>query len=142
VTVGSGYITASGRASNDAGWYVINNSNVSGTATGVRPDLLIYIPRRLLIGWRQTSYLGRPWRDYARVVFQNTYLHSNILAAGWSQWSSATPNTDHITFAEYKNTGTGASGTRASFATKLSAAVSMSTVLGSSKPSWIDASFL
>jgi hypothetical protein len=32
-----------GRSSNDANWYVINNSTVSGTGT---------------------SFLGRPWREY------------------------------------------------------------------------------
>ncbi|KAG8914767.1 hypothetical protein FRC00_011023, partial [Tulasnella sp. 408] len=102
-TVASGYITASGRASDDANWYVIDKTTVTGTGT---------------------SYLGRPWRqvilfwgliftsnpilngrNYARVVFQNSNLGSIIPAAGWTQWSTATPNTDHILFAEYNNTG-------------------------------------
>ena len=56
-TIGDGCITASGRSSNDSNWYVIDSSIVQGTGT---------------------AYLGRPWRDYARVVFQNTYLHSNV----------------------------------------------------------------
>ncbi|KAG8749257.1 hypothetical protein FRC12_013497, partial [Ceratobasidium sp. 428] len=60
---------------------------------------------------------------------------------GWSQWSSSTPNTDHILFGEYNNSGGGAWRTgRASFATKLSAGVSISTVLGST--SWIDSAYL
>ncbi|OJT15794.1 hypothetical protein TRAPUB_3900 [Trametes pubescens] len=48
--------------------------------------------------------------------------------------------TDHVTFAEYGNTGPGASGTRASFSTKLSAPVAIKTVLNST--SWIDPAFL
>ncbi|KAG9098740.1 hypothetical protein FRC06_006017 [Ceratobasidium sp. 370] len=40
-TIGNGYITASGRSSEDANYYVINNSQVTGTGT---------------------QYLGRPWR--------------------------------------------------------------------------------
>ncbi|RPD64827.1 pectin lyase-like protein [Lentinus tigrinus ALCF2SS1-6] len=118
-TIGNGYITASGRSSDDAFWYVIDNSTVQGTGT---------------------AYLGRPWRDYARVVFQRSTLGSNVPAAGWSVWGSSDPQTDHVTFAEYANTGPGASGTRASFSTKLSAPVSITTVLNST--SWIDPAFL
>ncbi|KAI1793818.1 pectin lyase fold/virulence factor [Ganoderma leucocontextum] len=115
-TIGNGYITASGRSSDDANWYVINNSTIQGTGT---------------------TYLGRPWRDYARVVFQNSVLGSNVPAVGWSVWGS---ETDHVTFAEYGNTGSGASGSRASFSTKLSGPVSITTVLHST--SWIDSAFL
>ncbi|KAI0766039.1 pectin lyase fold/virulence factor [Irpex lacteus] len=116
VATGTGWITASGRSSDDANWYVIDHSTIQGTGT---------------------MYLGRPWRDYARVVFQNSVLHSNVPQAGWSVWSTAT---DHVTFAEYNNSGDGASGPRASFSTKLSAPVSINTVLGST--SWVDKQFL
>ncbi|KAI0639667.1 pectin lyase fold/virulence factor [Trametes polyzona] len=115
-TIGNGYITASGRSSDDGFWYVIDSSTVQGTGK---------------------AYLGRPWRDYARVVFQKSTLGSNVPAAGWSVWNT---ETDHVTFAEYGNTGPGASGTRASFSTKLSAPVSIKTVLNST--SWIDPAFL
>ncbi|KAG8696201.1 hypothetical protein FRC09_008663 [Ceratobasidium sp. 395] len=120
-TVGNGWITASGRSSEDANYYVIDKSTITGTGT---------------------QYLGRPWRNYARVVFQNSALGSHIQAAGWTQWSSSTPNTDHILFGEYNNSGAGAwrSG-RASFATKLSAGLSMSTVFGGST-SWVDSAYL
>jgi pectinesterase len=33
-------------------------------------------------------YLGRPWRDYARVAFLNCGMGSHILAVGWDNWSS------------------------------------------------------
>ncbi|KAI0091555.1 pectin lyase-like protein [Irpex rosettiformis] len=118
-TVASGWITASGRSSDDANWYVIDHSTIQGTGT---------------------AYLGRPWRDYARVVFQNSVLNSNVPSAGWSIWNTGTPQTDHVTFAEYNNSGAGAAGSRASFATKLSAPVSITTVLGST--SWVDSQFL
>ncbi|KAG8963679.1 hypothetical protein FRC05_004560 [Tulasnella sp. 425] len=115
-TVASGYITASGRSSDDGNYYVIDNTTVTGTGS---------------------SYLGH----YARVVFQNSNLGSIIPAAGWVQWSSTTPNTDNILFGEYNNSGAGAwqSG-RASFATKLTAPISITTVLGST--SWIDSAYL
>lgn len=57
-------------------------------------------------------YLGRPWRDRARVVFQNTSLSAVINSAGWSVWSASDVNTEYVYFREFKNTGTGASGTR------------------------------
>lgn len=65
---------------------MINNSNVQNINSSVTA---------------YTNYLGRPWSNYARVVFQNTYLGNNINAAGWSVWSKTTANTDHVTFAEY-----------------------------------------
>ncbi|KAG8920804.1 hypothetical protein FRC00_009508, partial [Tulasnella sp. 408] len=105
-TVGSGYITASGRSTSDANYYVIDHTTVQGSGS---------------------VYLGRPWRNYARVVFQNSVLGSNIVTAGWKNWSDSDPRTDNILFGEYNNSGSGAwkSG-RASFATNLSSGVSIS----------------
>ena len=126
---GVGAITANGRASSsDVSYYVINRSSVaakSGTtiASG-------------------SIYLGRPWSQYARVVFQKTVLSAIINSAGWEVWSSSTSNTGGVTFEEYGNTGAGASGTRASFSSKLSSAVSISTILGSSYTSWVDSTYL
>ncbi|KAG9006496.1 hypothetical protein FRB94_014348 [Tulasnella sp. JGI-2019a] len=120
-TVGAGCITASGRETADGYYYVINNSTITSTS--------------------YANYLGRPWRDYARVIFQNSYLGSNIQSAGWSIWSSSTPLTDHVTFGEYGNTGPGAwNSGRASFATQLTAPVTISTVLNST--SWINSAYL
>ncbi|CAE6518532.1 unnamed protein product [Rhizoctonia solani] len=119
-SVGSGAITASGRSSSDSNYYVIDSSTVEGTGT---------------------VYLGRPWSDYARVIFQNSNIGSQVQAAGWEVWSTATPNTDHVYFGEYNNSGAGAWGTgRASFATKMSAGISIGTVLGST--SWVDSSYV
>ncbi|KAG8763529.1 hypothetical protein FRC11_002042 [Ceratobasidium sp. 423] len=119
-SIGNGCITASGRSSADNNYYVINDSTIEGTGT---------------------VYLGRPWGSYARVIFQNSNIGSDVVAAGWQAWSSATPNTNHVLFGEYNNNGAGAwrSG-RASFATKLSAGVSITTVLGST--SWIDSAYM
>ena len=53
-------------------------------------------------------YLGRPWRPYARVVYLNTSLPSDLSSAGWNNWSKASNETTAF-FAEYKSTGPGAS---------------------------------
>jgi pectinesterase len=129
VSAGGGAITANGRASSsDVSYYVINKSSVSTSTSSTAGS--------------GTVYLGRPWSQYASVCFQNTVLGAIINSAGWEQWSSSTPNTAAVTFQEYGNTGTGASGTRASFSTKLSSAVSISTILGSTYTSWVDTSYL
>ncbi|CAE6429524.1 unnamed protein product [Rhizoctonia solani] len=124
-SIGNGCITASGRSSADSNYYVINDSTIQGTGT-------VYLGRP----WRQVSYL-----DYARVIFQNNIIGSDVVAAGWQAWNPTTPNTDHVLFGEYNNNGTGSWRTgRVGFATKLSAGISITTVLGST--SWIDSAYM
>jgi pectinesterase len=91
-----------------------------------------------------TYYLGRPWRQYAHVVFQNTAMSDVINSAGWKVWSNDDQRISDVTFAEYQNTGKGSQGTRAGFSTKLSSAVGMGTILGSGYASkaFYDASYL
>lgn len=53
--------------------------------------------------------LGRPWRDYARVVFLNTRMDAQVMPEGWREWypgtSNRLPTTD---YAEYRSSGHGA----------------------------------
>ncbi|KAL7416347.1 pectin lyase fold/virulence factor [Mrakia frigida] len=124
---GVGSITASGRFSADSSYYVFDSCYITSTSSSTGTSV----------------YLGRPWGDYARVVFQYSSLGAHINPAHWSVWSSSDTRTGHVTFGEYSNTGAGASTTSlASFATKLSSAVSATTVLGSDYKTWVDASFL
>lgn len=126
---GVGYVTASGRASDDnVSYYVINNSNVAADSSASIGD--------------GTVYLGRPWGAYARVCFQNSELSSIINGAGWRIWNEGDERIDHVTFQEYGNTGAGASGTRASFSETLSSALTISDILGSDYADWVDAAYL
>lgn len=85
-TIANGAITASGRKSADVdSWFVISNSNIANLNDSIKT---------------KHNYLGRPWRSFARVVFQTSYLGNNIKAAGWEQWSKSAPQTDNVTFAE------------------------------------------
>jgi pectinesterase len=52
-------------------------------------------------------YLGRPWRDFAKVVFMNCEMGSHILSEGWSNWSG-TARDKTAWFAEFENSGLGA----------------------------------
>lgn len=123
-------ITASGRTSADSSYYVFNKATVAA-APGQSVAAGSY-------------YLGRPWGDYARVAFQYSSLSAVINSAGWHIWNIGDERTDHVTLAEYKNTGTGAVGTRASFASTLSKALVISDILGSSyaSASYVDTSYL
>ncbi|KAK3984589.1 pectin lyase fold/virulence factor [Cladorrhinum sp. PSN332] len=115
---GVGYVTASGRSSaSSANYYVFNKCTVAA-ASGNNVANGAY-------------YLGRPWREYARVVFQNSQLSSVINSAGWRIWNTGDARTSNVYFGEYANSGAGASGTRAPFATKMSKAVTVDAVLGS-----------
>ncbi|KAI0715341.1 pectin lyase fold/virulence factor [Earliella scabrosa] len=116
-TIRDGNITASGRSSDDALWYVIDQSIIQGNGT--------------------TTYLGRPWGNYARVVYQFCWLGKAIPSVGWAPWHT---DTDHVTFAEFGNTGPGATGRRASFSSHLRGPVTIQTVLNSTD--WIDPRFL
>ncbi|KAM7224091.1 Pectin lyase fold/virulence factor [Rhypophila decipiens] len=127
-----GYVTASGRdSSTNPNYYVFNSCSIAAASGNSVKD--------------GAFYLGRPWREYARVVFQRTSMTSVINPAGWRIWNSGDERTSNVFFGEYGNTGSGgASGSRASFSTKLSAPVSISAVLGSGYASagYYDASYL
>ena len=67
-------------------------------------------------------YLGRPWRDYARVVYLECELGSHITGAGWHNWSK--PDREKTAYyAEYLSTGPGANPSgRVEWSRQLSAA--------------------
>ena len=111
-----GYITASGRASSEAGYYVLDHCSIAAKSGAT--------------GAKGAYYLGRPWGAYARVAVQSSTISEVINAAGWHIWNTGDERTDHVTFGEISNTGAGASGTR-KFETKLSKAVAITDVLGS-----------
>jgi len=53
-------------------------------------------------------YLGRPWRPNAATIFMNCELGKHILPVGWHNWNN-TENEKTVRYAEYMNTGEGAS---------------------------------
>jgi polygalacturonase len=54
-------------------------------------------------------YLGRPWRDYAAVVFLNTEMGSHIAPPGWSEWLPGYHRLETAYYAEFDSTGAGSS---------------------------------
>ncbi|KIK62575.1 carbohydrate esterase family 8 protein [Collybiopsis luxurians FD-317 M1] len=130
-SVGPGTITADGPDSKTDGLFVINESTIEQSAAATT-------------SLTEQVYLGRPWTEFATVAFTSCSLSSIINPAGWEIWSTAMPNTGDVTFAEYENTGPGAAGTRASFATQLTsnAAYNVGVVLGADWATWVDQSYV
>ncbi|GJV18746.1 pectinesterase, active site-containing protein [Tanacetum coccineum] len=52
------------------------------------------------------SYLGRPWRSHARVVFIESYLDGFIDPEGWVSWPNM-GGLDTVYYGEYENSGPG-----------------------------------
>ncbi|GJC94438.1 pectinesterase [Colletotrichum higginsianum] len=89
-----------------------------------------------------TTFLGRPWSQYAITVYMNSFLDKHIAPAGWSVWQQSNPQTSNVLFGEYNNVGDGNwTDGRAAFATKLTdaqaAQYSLENFIGNT--GWIDA---
>ncbi|KAL1799158.1 hypothetical protein ACET3X_003195 [Alternaria dauci] len=91
-------------------------------------------------------YLGRPYSAYALVVVKNSYIDATIIPAGWKIWSATDPRTDHITFAEFNNSGpsnwekNAAARESFGYATLLTSDIySLSSVMDSTE--WIDMTY-
>jgi pectinesterase len=59
----------------------------------------------------RTVYLGRPWRDYARVIFMHCDIGAHIKPEGWHNWDLPLREKT-VTYREYGNTGEGSCGKR------------------------------
>ncbi|KAL5337513.1 pectinesterase A [Aspergillus crustosus] len=123
VSNGGGYITAMSReTTSDPAWYCFDNSNIYGkSGLDLAGDV----------------YLGRPWRVFARVIYQNSDLSNIIHPAGWTTMAEgATP-----LYYEINNTGTGAGTANRLYDSPISAPVNKNTVLGSGWTSWVDRTY-
>jgi pectinesterase len=87
-----GYLTAQSRTGpQQATGYVITDSIVTSEA---------------LEG--KSFYLGRPWREFSRVIVMNTVLPADLSPLGWSPWTKGDIPA-HTFYAEYNNSGPGSS---------------------------------
>jgi pectinesterase len=68
-------------------------------------------------------WLGRPWRDFSRVIFLHTRIDAKLERAGWREWTpGATARLATAYYAEHGSTGIGAiDGPREPYALTLSA---------------------
>jgi pectinesterase len=86
--LGNGYITAASTPSGQPFGLVFSECTIGGEA-GAR------------------TYLGRPWRPFARVMFLNTEMSEVVVPAGWHNWNR--PESEKSAdFAEFGSRGPGA----------------------------------
>ncbi|KAK8565498.1 hypothetical protein V6N13_020599 [Hibiscus sabdariffa] len=52
------------------------------------------------------TYLGRPWKEYSRTVYMQSFMDSLIDPAGWKEWNG-TFALSTLYYAEYDNNGPG-----------------------------------
>lgn len=84
-----GFYTAASTTEGKAFGYVFRNCRITGDAP---PN---------------SFFLGRPWRPFAKTVFLNCFLDTQVIPTGWDNWSN--PENERTTFyAEYQNIGPGA----------------------------------
>ncbi|KAH7113734.1 carbohydrate esterase family 8 protein-like protein [Dendryphion nanum] len=126
-SIGRGFITANGReAENNTSIYVFNQSKVNGTSGA------------------NSTYLGRPWRTFSRVVFQKSYLGHVVRPEGWSKWDDV-QSVENVYYKEYKNFGPGAeTGARANFSAQLRDPIKAVDLFGKrfEKEGWVDEDYL
>ncbi|KEQ71405.1 pectin lyase-like protein [Aureobasidium namibiae CBS 147.97] len=138
---GSGYFLNSTISPNEDGDSITAAKRATNTtAAGFVFDQCSIVPAAGSSGFKNVS-LGRPWNNFARVLYAGCYLDDSVGSAGWTQWSKSSPQTDGVTFAEYHNYGPGSNTcNRASFSQQLSDAAAAQFQLASFFPttSWID----
>nr|GMD46910.1 putative pectinesterase/pectinesterase inhibitor 22 [Ipomoea batatas] len=54
------------------------------------------------------TYLGRPWKEFSRTVFMNTFMSGMVQSRGWLEWYGDFA-LKTLWFGEYRNYGPGAS---------------------------------
>lgn len=99
--LGNGYITAASTPETERFGYVFSRCQITGADEKVR------------------TYLGRPWRDFAKVAFVNCEMSEVVRPEGWNNWGK--PEREKTTtYAEGGSTGPGAApDKRVSWAKKL-----------------------
>ncbi|CAH8355400.1 unnamed protein product [Eruca vesicaria subsp. sativa] len=93
----SNMITAQHCMTNDPkSWFSIHKCNIKAAQ-----DL---IPVKGTV----KTFLGRPWGDYATVVFMKSVIDDLIDPAGWAPWDNKEGHLSTLFYGEYQNSGPGA----------------------------------
>jgi pectinesterase len=112
-----GYLTAASTPVDVPFGYIFSNCKITGEP-GVK------------------TFLGRPWRQFASVIYLNCEMSDVVRPEGWNDWKKPEAHTT-ARYAEFNSTGTGASPTnRPDWAKQLSAEdakkITVEKVLGGS----------
>ncbi|HEU5079113.1 MAG TPA: pectinesterase family protein [Opitutaceae bacterium] len=83
--------------------YITAPSTPKGTAYG-----FVFADCKITGADDAKTYLGRPWREFAKSVFIRTEMSATVRPEGWNNWNK--PNAEKTAFfAEFENRGPGAS---------------------------------
>ncbi|PPQ64160.1 hypothetical protein CVT24_008795 [Panaeolus cyanescens] len=152
---GPGYITASGRLSNDNGscrhiliilpWRnMLKDMNVAD----VLEDSTIVLAADVVANTANRFFLGRPWGNFAKVIFKNTQIIAPINQTIWSIWNPGDERTDNVFITDYNTTvvGTEAVLSRPSWVKTLNAtearAFNIASAVGNDWAAWVDREYL
>ncbi len=114
--LGNGYITAASTPDTQPFGFIFSRCTITGASPEVK------------------TYLGRPWRPYASVIFLDTEMSAVVRPEGWNNWNQ--PEREKtVRYAEFKSYGPGANpAARVDWARRLSASeardISVTRVLG------------
>ncbi|XP_014492404.1 pectinesterase-like [Vigna radiata var. radiata] len=94
--------------SNQFNTVTADGTKMKNMATGIVLQNCEIVPEKALYPSRLTvkSYLGRPWKQYARTVVMESNIGDVINAEGWCPWDG-TMFLDTLYYAEYGNSGPG-----------------------------------
>jgi pectinesterase len=91
---------------------LVNSYITAAATTQLQPYGFVFLNCKLIANTGTNKvYLGRPWRPFAKTVYINTEMGSQILPQGWNPWvgDAMFPDKDKTAFyAEYNSSGPGA----------------------------------
>jgi pectinesterase len=103
--------------------HVLRNGYITAASTPVeQPHGFVFANARITGEPGVATYLGRPWRDFARVTFLNSEMSDVVRPEGWHDWDHPErQKTAH--FSEFGSSGPGAAAAkRMAWATPLTTA--------------------
>jgi pectinesterase len=92
IVAGRGYITAASTPAEAAYGFIFHDCRVKNRDDIEEPHY----------------YLGRPWRNYAKTAFLNSYLDKGLYLQGWHDWNKEEAKKIAL-YEEYNNEGPGSS---------------------------------
>ncbi|CAM8927402.1 unnamed protein product [Rhodiola kirilowii] len=76
------------------------------TGTSIHSCNIVASPELAASSDGTKTFLGRPWKEYSRTVYMQSYMDDSIDPSGWNKWNEDFALST-LFYAEYNNTGPG-----------------------------------
>uniref|UniRef100_A0A7N0SZF2 Pectinesterase n=1 Tax=Kalanchoe fedtschenkoi TaxID=63787 RepID=A0A7N0SZF2_KALFE len=76
------------------------------TGTSIQSCNIMAAPDLAASDGTTRTYLGRPWKEYSRTVYMQSYMDGSVDPTGWNKWNGDFA-LDTLCYAEFDNTGPG-----------------------------------